>query len=796
MNLCMRMRCFVAFVVAAVAACFDVAGAGRWIMAGGSGGSMPVFRKSFAVGDVAGGAVLRCTALGVYDVTVNGQRVEMGELNPGWTDYRHEVMCREIDVTPYLAKGENVIDIQLSNGWWNGEINRGAYGIETPLCVLADIAIDGKVVAATDSSWVYSVTGPLIKGDIYDGEIYDARNVPGDWRPVALYEGKAPAVIPHEGPLVKARGQELWHRPVDVTVYYGVVKTGSELGRINIIDKPKTGRRVKLKRAQTLLVDFGQNFAGITKLNVKGKRGTELYVRHGEMLNTDGDKTGRLDDGPAGSLWTYNLREADAMVRYTLAGDKKGETVRPRHTFMGFRYIEITATDDVEVWDVTGVPFGSDIREWGSFECSDPDINKLYSNTWWSQRSNFLSVPTDCPQRDERLGWTGDTQIFSRTAMYNSDAADFYRKWMRDMRNSQREDGAYPDIAPWCNFWGFGTAAWGDAGVIVPWNVYEFTGDTTIIRDNYESMTRWMDYLSAQTEEADSTTWRYIGGGTATGDWLAYEPLEPRYVSMAYYVYVAGLMERMASLMGREDDARRYAGLTDSIRDEFARRYVNADGTLRQTTQTAYLLALQHNLLPDSLRAGALADLCDKIRDNGYRLSTGFVGTPLLCTVLSDNGNDDLAYTLLQQRDNPSWLYSIDQGATTIWERWDSYTLDGGFHKHPWNMNSFNHYAYGSVVEWMYAYMCGIRPGAPGFDRILFAPRVDRRSDDLLSKTGQKRIEYATASTETPHGTVTSSWKLRDDGSYEYRFSLPEGLPYDIDIPSLSPRDKVVVTQK
>lgn len=765
-----------------------------WITAGKQG-SMPAFRTAFSVGSPIPDLRLNCTALGIYDVTINGKHVDMGELNPGWTDYRKEVMSQEADITPYIHEGNNEIVIQLSRGWWGGGISRNAYGKDLDLCLRATVSTtDGKIIASTGPSWEYSVDGPLILGDIYNGEVVDARKKFNVWEAASVYDGAVPTVIPHEGPLVQVRDSILWRKPESAIVYRGNIAGDTQFGRINIVKEADSiSWPLELKAGETALIDFGQNFAGIVEMQVMGDRGTTVTVSHGEMLNDTGDKDGRLDDGPAGSLWTYNLREAAASLRYTLAGEKACETVRPRHTFMGFRYVEIEASGDVTIASVTGKPMGADIVEHGRFECSDADINKLFSNTLWSQRSNFLSVPTDCPQRDERLGWTGDTQLFSRTAMYNSDAADFYKKWMRDMRNSQREDGAYPDIAPWANFWGYGTSAWGDAGVIVPWNVYEMTGDTSVLADNYESMSRWMDYLGTQVEDTDSVRWSHIGGGTATGDWLAYDPVDPRFVSMAYYVYVSDLMSNIARVLGKDDDSSRYAVLADDIRREFRDRYVNPDGSMRQTTQTAYLLALRHELLSDSLRGKAVEALCSKIRDNGYRLSTGFVGTPLLCSTLSDNDVDDMAYTLIQQRENPSWLYSIDQGATTIWERWDSYTREGGFHKHPWNMNSFNHYSYGAVVEWLYSYVGGIRPGAPGFSKVILAPRVDRRSDDLLSLNSQKRITWATASTVTPHGKVTSEWRRTPDGNYDFHFTLPRGLEYEVDIPGLTDRDRVKV---
>lgn len=761
--------------------------------------ALPVFRKVIELEKPVKQGILQTSALGIYDIYVNGARVEGHELKPGWTDYRKEVTYQSSDITSLLHEGENEIQIQLSLGWWSGGINRNAYGLSTPLALMGRLLVNGDCVLKTDSTWQCSHTGPLLLGDIYDGEIYDARRTLSDWENVSVLDSMAISVIPFEGPKVCIRDEKLWKHPESVVVYKDIIPTGTQFGRIDI-DRRYGNEPFTLFPGETAVVDLGQNIVGWMRFEAKAGAGTEMKLRHGEMLNFNGDKAGRLDDGPGGSVWTYNLREAAAAVSYTFRGDTEGERYHPCHTFMGFRYVSITATDTVNISSLVGQVVGSDIEEWGEFECSDPHINQLYSNIWWSQRGNFLSVPTDCPQRDERLGWTGDTQIFSRTALYNSDAADFYRKWMRDMRNSQREDGAYPDIAPFANFWGFGTAAWGDAGVIVPWTVYEMTGDDTILAENYDSMTRWMDYLSTQQEKvvsnsnpADTLTYKYIGAGTATGDWLAYDPLESRYVSMAYYAYVAQLMDSISVALRKNKEALHYRQLYKDIRTEFQQRYMTPDGKLTQHTQTAYLLALRMGLLPEHSIGAVRKELRKKIEENDYCLSTGFVGTGILCSTLSDEGMNDLAYALLLQRKNPSWLYSVDQGATTIWERWDSYKLEEGFHKHHWNMNSFNHYAYGAVAEWMYAYMAGIQPGKPGFSHVVLSPHVDNRPDNHPTLTYQPRITWARAKTHTPYGDIQAAWEIMEDGHYKYSFRLPANVTYELCIPGLTENDIVLI---
>ena len=766
----------------------------KWIVCKQSSGkSLPMLKRTFTLDEKHKNATLQATALGIYDVKVNGLSVSEHELKPGWTDYRKEVTYQTMEIGKFLRKGENEICVQLSSGWWAGLISRNAYGQNQPLAFRAEVESEGETLIATDDSWLCCNDGPLMVGDIYLGETYDSRRTPTEWYKAETSESIQTKTVPFEGPEVRIRDKKMWRHPQSTVIYSKTKDTGTEYGEI-IIDRSVGDKPFILHKGETAIVDMGQNMVGWICFEAKAASGTEITFQHGEMLNLNGDKA-RQDDGPGGSVWTYNLREAKATLKYIFKGEKNGEKYRPHHTFMGFRYASITATDDVEIRKITGQVVGSEIEEWGEFKCSDESVNKLYQNIWWSQRGNFLSVPTDCPQRDERLGWTGDTQIFSRTALYQSDAADFYRKWMRDMRNTQREDGAYPDIAPWANFWGFGTAAWGDAGVIVPWNVYDMTGDKTILHENYESMTRWMEWLATQKETVDGTTYTHIGAGTATGDWLAYDELDQRYVSVAYYAYVAQLMDSAAMVLGKNADAVHYRNLYNEIRKEFQQRYMNEDGTLNKTTQTAYLLALRLGLLPEQHRNKARQALRKKIEDNGYRLSTGFVGTGMLSTTLSILGMDDLAYALLLQRDNPSWLYSVDQGATTIWERWDSYTHESGFHKHPWNMNSFNHYAYGAVAEWLYAYMCGVRPGKPGFSHVILEPHADCRPADHPSLKSQPRITWARAKFNTPHGTISSEWKFVKD-HYEYKFQIPKGVTYEVNIPGLKNEDVVKVTRK
>ena len=737
----------------------------EWISSPERGEGMPIFTKTFKAEKRIKAATIHTSALGVYTLSVNGKEIGDEQLKPGWTDYRKEIFYQSHTLPPSLLKGDTLnITAQVSNGWWIGGITRGVYGSDNRHAFICWVDVeyrDGtKDKFVTDCSWKCSTDGSLGMGDIYNGETYDATRHASAWHNVVINKDKKGRLIPEFGPKVRIRSKVLWRNPQKLTLYEGAKPTDTDYGEINVVKTlPSFSSPVKLKKGQTLLIDFGQNMVGWIDFAVKGGKGTKLTCTFGEMLNYNGDAR-RLDKGPAGSLWTHNLREAKATLRYTLRGGD-AETYHPRHTYFGFRYAEMTATEDVEILKVVGQVVGSDITEWGTFECSNKDINQLYCNVWWGQRGNFLSIPTDCPQRDERLGWTGDTQIFSTTALYNSDAKDFYRKWMGDMRNSQREDGAYPETAPFANMWGYGTSAWGDAGIIVPYNVFRMTGDTTIIRENYHSMQRWIDFCASQHEGE----WTHIGAEPKTGDWLAYREVEKRYVSYAYYYYSSTLMAMMADILGHEEDANRYRSLAKDIKAEYQRRYITqGEINTGKDTQTAYLLALHFNLLEDSQRASAMKSLRRNIEENGYRLSTGFVGTGILMETLTECGMTDLAYRLLLQRQNPSWLYSIDQGATTIWERWDSYTHAEGFHKHEWNMNSFNHYSYGAVVGWFYSSILGIRPAEPGFKSVTLHPVLGGG------------LTWAKGGTMTPYGRIDVEWRLQKDGTYRYNVTLPKGI--------------------
>lgn len=783
----------------------------RWIMADTTvsaearGGGMPMFRKAFRVQEKVVSARLYCSALGIYDMFINGRRVGTpqsdgrmvcDELKPGWTDYRKTAHYQTYDVTSLLDCGDNVIGAQVCPGWFTGDVSHGEYG-RNETALIAKLVMwfaDGtKRVVTTDTSWLSSADGALRMGDIYHGETYDARLESNwtqagfddsKWRPTLVNPFFRGTLTGFAGPAVRVRTEMT--RTVESTTIY----RGANGDSINVVSASKGLRNVVLRKGETAVLDFGQNIVGWVRFRAKGASGTTMRLRYAEMLNDTGNPE-RGDDGPAGSIYTANLRSAKATQLYTMRGDKRGEEHSPAATFFGFRYCEITADADVEILTVEGCVVGSELAESSSFECSNQMVNHLYRNVLWGQRGNYLSIPTDCPQRDERLGWAGDTQVFCRAGSFNANVCAFFEKWMGDMRDSQRDDGAYPGVAP--HNWGVphGQSAWADAGIIVPWTMYLVYGDKGIIEDNYRSMERYMNYLAQQQFDG----FLYNGGGTEWGDWLAYEPTDKRYISVCYYAYTAKLMAAMSEVMSKAQGdvyslmADFYESLYNKIKQEFIGRYTDASGNLTQQSQTACLLALKLDLLPNrAATERTLKTLTDKIEANGNKLSTGFVGTAILNQTLSSYGATSVAYNLLMQRDNPSWLYSIDQGATTIWERWDSYTREKGFNTVV--MNSFNHYSYGAVAEWLFTTVAGIDadPGNPGYKHILLSPSPDNRAQ--LPK-GQKRMTWAKATYGSPYGDISSAWTVEGEGSVTYRFTIPANTTATLILPLPSANCKI-----
>ncbi|MBE6632988.1 MAG: hypothetical protein E7620_01450 [Ruminococcaceae bacterium] len=743
-----------------------------------AGQGLLTFLKKFTPSSAVKTARLRITSLGIFEAYLNGKRIgENGvydEMMPLWTDYRYRVFECEYDLLPYLRKtGENFFAARVSAGWWSGRISFGYYGFKSPaLCAELELTYRNGTteIIATDEDWKTTVAGPVMSADIWDGEFYDARVsdpcVTPDavaWRQAKLFTDYTCEIVPFEGERVRVNE---YVAPISATVWRDVKPNGTEHGAIKTLrrDVGNNCERMRLRAGQHLMLDFGVNLVGRPAIAVMAADGTKISGLFAEMLNDSGDPA-RGNDGPAGSIYIENYRSALSRMNYIARGvgnRKKKNIFRPLHTYYGFRYLELTADRDIEVECVTAEVMGAVMEGLGSFECSDAEVNRLYSNIEWGMKGNYFSAPTDCPQRDERLGWTGDTQIFCGAASYIANTERFLRRWLGDARDSQKTNhGAYGDVIPRVFESDGGNAAWADAGLVVPMKLYEMFGDPETVAENYDAMEAYMEYLSQFGLE---------GPNTAYGDWLAFEPTDKRYISVCYYAYDAALMVKFSELLGRDDRKEYYRELRQRIVAHYHERYVE-NGEITEKTQTAYLLALAFDLVEGELFEKTVKLLKQKIVDNDYTLSTGFVGTGILNQTLSKLGLDGLAYSLLLQTKDPSWLYSVRQGATTVWERWNSYTKATGFGKV--TMNSFNHYAYGAVAEWLYATVAGIRPDPeePGFaGRFVLAPTPDTRKESEIP-AGQKRMTMASATYRGIH----SRWEYENE-RFVCRFVIPCGV--------------------
>lgn len=708
----------------------------------------PYVRKPFRTNGAISRATVYATALGLYELHINGRRI--GDLfAPGFTDYDKRVQTQAYDVTPWLNDGANVVGAVLGDGWYAGTVGflgNHVYGGRPFFLLQLNIEYaDGRRESVeTDASW-RTARGPIVYSDMIKGETYDARLELTGW----------------DQPDYDDSG---WERP-DVRAGYNGLLTASVEPPIRVTQEMKP---ISIRKTEqgTYIYDMGQNMVGWTELRVRGARGTKVTVSHAEMLNPDG------------TLYLDNLRIAVQQEHYILKGVGE-ERYEPHFTFHGFRYVELIGyPGEPDLDTIVGKVVHSDTRPTGSLRTSDPMVNQLISNISWGQRGNFLSVPTDCPQRDERLGWTGDAQIFARTASYNMDVSRFFTKFMWDMIDCQQPSGAFTDVAPdagWIrhkmwntrlNWFAPDNAGWGDAGVVIPWTLYLMYGDTRILETHYDAMVRWVEYLRTNSKGLIRPDYANYG------DWLSIEADTPNEVlATAYFAYSAKLLSRIAGALGRRDDEETYANLHQAIADAFRRAFVAEDGRIHGETQTVYVLALQFELLTERLRELAIGHLADNIAARGGRLSTGFLGVGYLLPALTDNGRLDVAYGLLTQEEFPSWMYSIKHGATTIWERWDGWTEHNGFQTP--SMNSFNHYSLGSVGEWMYRYMGGIEadPSAPGFRRAIIQPRPGGR------------ITTVEASYDSLYGTYESAWSLDADGVFKLRVTVPANATAIVRVP-------------
>ena len=691
------------------------------------GQTVPCFARALDLkGDIAR-ATLHISALGLYEAAIDGQRVGKFLFAPGWTEYASRLQFQTYDVTG-LLKPDSLLTVMVGEGWWGGRMGWDGQKERRRTALIAALEVefaDGRAqTVLTDARWQV-LTTPILGSSIYDGETVDMTAETESLGYAEVVDYDKSILLPQEGEEVREM---------------------ATLGVIAEITTP-AGERV---------LDFGQNLTGYVRVHAHGAKGDEIELSFAEVLDKDGN------------FYTENMRSAKNKIRYILA-DSEPMDFAPTFCWQGFRYVRLDKCPaGMTADDFTAVAVHSDIERTGDFDCGVPLVNQLYQNILWGQRGNFLDVPTDCPQRDERLGWTGDAQVFARTASYNFKVDKFFRKWLHDLNAAQDAQGRIPHVIP--NILGpnsAGSAAWGDVATIVPWEMYLTYGDKQFLADQFDSARKWVDYIhSAGSEE-------YLWlDGEHFGDWLGLDAPEGSYkgstdeslIASAFFAYSTRNVIRMGDALGKDMGA--YRDLYTHIIDAWRRRYIASPGRLTCDTQTAYVLALAFDLVG---KKQPFADrLAEKIHENGDKLQTGFVGTPYLLRALSENGYTDLAYTLLLQTEFPSWLYPVTHGATTMWEHWDGLKPDGSM----WSadMNSFNHYAYGAVGAWMFNTAAGINPDPenPGFRRILFLPQPDAR------------LGHVTASIRTAHGIVAAHWHYEGD-QVRYTFTVPKGCTARVD---------------
>ncbi len=726
----------------------------QWIESGLPGDSVlgpsPMFRRTFEVKKIINSARLYITAHGLYEASVNGQRVGDAYFTPGWTSYKTRLQYQVYDVTNLVKQRINAIGVVLGDGWYRGHLawedNKNIYGKKAGLLAQLQLMYaDGtSETIVTDGQWKIS-TGPIVSSSIYHGENYDARLEKSgwstssfndaDWKSAKVNDVTKENIIASENPQV----------------------TKHEIFKpIKIITTPK-GEKV---------LDFAQNLVGWVQFKVKGKKGDVVAIHHAEVLDKDGN------------FYTTNLRAAKAEIHYTLKGDGE-ETFEPHFTFFGFRYIKVDGyPGELTANNFQAITLYSDMKPTGNFECSNPLVNQLQHNIQWGQRGNFVDVPTDCPQRDERLGWTGDAQAFARTASFNFDVGNFFEKWLKDLAADQQSDGRVPFVIP--NVLGAtagGSAGWADAATIIPWNVYLAYGDKKVLEDQYESMKLWVSFMQANST---NDLWNK---GFHFGDWLFYRPFDDNdgrsavtdkyLIAQTFFANSVDLVIKTATLLRKTEDAAKYKELLTKVKKAFLKEYVTPNGRLVSSTQTAYVLALHFDMLPEEMRKQAAEYLVQNIKSYDNHLTTGFLGTPYLTHVLTRFGYSDVAYQLLLQETYPSWLYPVKMGATTIWERWDGIKPDSTFQTP--RMNSFNHYAYGAIGDWLYRAVAGIDTyeDGVGYKHIRIQPHVGGG------------FTYANADLQTRYGKVSTHWKI-ENGNFNLTVDVPANTAATVFVPSNS----------
>jgi len=725
-------------------------------------GGTALLSRTFNIKGEIATATAHITARGTYCGTLNGQELNVGNkdyFTPGASHFDRHLFFHTYNVAPLLQQGENCLEFTITSGWWSDAQNfmlfkYNFWGDNPSLCMELIITYtSGHIeIISTDETWRCATNGPIRYASHFHGETYDARleNAEKNWQPCAIIE---PTPIYEAGEYINAPD-------LNVTQPEMTPHLGNPVGEAVIL------------RAQSLttkldcfIYDMGQNMVGVPRIKVKGEPGQQITLRYAEALYPPLPRYGNLQ----GCIFTENLRDADCTDIYICKGDSGGETIAPRFTFHGYRYIEISGLDTPPaLHEVEGVVLSSILEETGHFECSSQMVNRLFENIRWSQRANFISIPTDCPQRNERMGWMGDAQVFAETATYNANVQDFFRRFLVSVRDLQRPNGCFPDIAPQDGAWG--GIPWGSAGIIVPWTLYRQYGNREILEENYSAMQKYIEYL--QQNSANFLLDPGIGG---LGDWLAYDmTTDDELIWNAIFAYDTRIVADTAKVLGDTATFAKLDALYSSIKQTWNKTFVcphtgktrNRTGEINDT-QTSYALPLYYGIFNNPSQAAA--HLNRKTEELGYLLTTGFLGTQCIAAALSDNGYANTAYKLLQQEEYPSWLYPITQGATTIWERWNSQTHKDGFGEHN-NMNSFNHYSLGAVGAWLYSRVLGIRPGeGGGYKNFIIAPCFGE-------------LAYAEGHYDTQHGRIHSRWEQKNDG-YALTVGIPPGTSATILLP-------------
>lgn len=712
-------------------------------------GPVPLLRAGFSLNKQISKATAYITSHGFYEAQINGKKVGDAYLTPGWTSYNKRLQYQAYDVKDLLKSGDNAIGVALGSGWYRsplGPYNPRPDFYGKTLALLLQIKIvytDGtEKLIVSDESWKSS-TGALRFAEIYDGCILDTRLARQGWSEAGFNDRDWQGV----------KVQTLDKNNLVATINEPV-RQHETFKPVKIITTPR-GEKV---------IDFGQNLVGWVKVTVQGHAGDSIMISHAEVL----DK--------AGNFYTENLRAAKARNIYILKDNSK-QTFEPQFTWQGFRYIKVAGIKgELNPADFTGIALYSDMKVTGSFACSNPSLNQLQHNIQWGQRGNFLDVPTDCPQRDERLGWTGDAQVFSRTASYNMNVHNFFTKWLKDVAADQYPSGSIPYIIPDVFTNGNnevgGSTGWGDVSTIVPWTVYSAYGDKQVLENQYASMKAWVKFIEKQTKNDLWVT------GNHFGDWLFYSVNNDRdgtsaitnkyLIAQCFYAHSTQILLNSAKILNKKADEQYYTQLLQRIKNAFVKEYVTPNGLISSDTQTAYVLALEFDMLPVALRQQAAERLVKNIKQYDYHLTTGFLGTPYLCDALSKFGHADVAYRLLLQDTYPSWLYPIKAGATTIWERWDGIRTDGSFEES--SMNSYNHYAYGAIGDWMYQNIAGIQAGEAGYKKIIIKPAIGGG------------LTWAEGSYDCPYGHISSKWKI-EGGKLDMTVTIPQNTTADIFVP-------------